>query len=74
LQSQAKGDEAMTNTYLVPAGDGEQADLQLVAIVADGGEIIPVTGGPGMNIFTIGEAPESEHTAAPPATGTGGQL
>jgi hypothetical protein len=62
----------MKNTYLVPAEDGEQADLRLVAIVADGGEIIPVTGGPGMNIVTSGEAPESEHT--PPATGTGGQL
>jgi hypothetical protein len=70
---ETQGDEAMPNTYLVPAEDGEQPDLQLIAIVADGGEIIPVTDGPGMNIVTIGETPESEHTATPPATRTGGQ-
>ena len=63
----------MPNTYLVPAREGEQPELQLIAIVADGGEIIPVTDGPGMNIVTIGETPESEHTATPPATRTGGQ-
>jgi len=70
---EAKGDEAMPNRYLVPAREGEQPDLQLIAIVADGGEIIPVTDGPGIQIVTIGETPESEHTATPPATRTGDQ-
>jgi hypothetical protein len=63
----------MPNTYLVPAGEGEQPDLQLIAIVADGGEIIPVADGPGIQIVTIGETLESELTATPPAARTGGQ-
>src|SRR2546425_9947814 len=70
---EAKGDEAMPNRYLVPAGDGKQADLQLVVIVGDGGEIIPVANGPGVNIVTIGEESESENTATPLTTRTGGQ-
>lgn len=61
----------MSSTYLVPAREGEQPDLQLVAIVADGGEIIPVVDGPGIRIVTIEAEPESEHTATPSATRTG---
>lgn len=64
----------MSHTYLVPTREGEQPDLQLIALVADGGEIIPVAGGPGMKIVTTGAESEREHTATPLTTNsTGGQ-
>ena len=64
----------MSHTYLVPTREGEQPDLQLIAIVADSGEIIPVAGGPGMKIVITGAESEREHTATSLTTGsTGGQ-
>lgn len=63
----------MSHTYLVPTREGEQPDLHLVAIVADGGEILSVAGGPGIRIVTVGEPSESKHTATPLVTRAGGQ-